>query len=139
MKASMKTAVSGILAALALASFEADAGGNIRVVNLSNTQVHPWFRSNCFSPPTAAGTWIFFGGINAYGSFEWEFASGLIDPACKKPKVEFTYTVDGMLPPLPDLPDDLVGRINWSPTADVAGFYVMQAVVGTADRKKNDD
>lgn len=88
---------SALLVSLAAASFGAQAGGSVVVVNETDQGIHPFFRYNCWGPAMPPGTtgWVFFGGIGPRGQFGWDFGDpALTDPACKNPKLEFTYTVD---------------------------------------------
>jgi hypothetical protein len=94
MKAKSLLAASAL--ALAAVAAPAQAGGDVVVVNETDTAIHPWFRYNCWGfilAPTS--DWIFFGGIGARGQFGWDFSDpALTDPACPKPRLEFTYTID---------------------------------------------
>ena len=87
-----------LCATLTLAAGAAQATGDIRVVNGSSRIIHPYFKSNCWSPAiidAQPGTWVFFGGILPHTQFTWDAFYGLLDPRCKNPVVKFTYNLDG--------------------------------------------
>ena len=92
-----RTAVA-LAASLALTAGSAFAAGDIRVINSSSRLIHPYFKSNCWNPAilgTSPGEWVFFGGILARSSFNWNDFYGLLDPKCRNPIVKFTYNLDG--------------------------------------------
>jgi hypothetical protein len=89
------------VAALSLAAASAQAGGEIRLVNGGSQIVHPYFKSNCFTPEFNAAVnaanpmeWVFFGGVLAHTQFTWGFAD-IIDAKCKNAVIKLTYTLDG--------------------------------------------
>jgi hypothetical protein len=109
-------------AALVAASLSAQASGNIVVVNETDSAIHPFFRSNCWSIPLTIGAngWVFFGGIGPRGQFAWDFKPS-IDPNCKNPVVEFTYSID------PDVSQPakhpaVYQKMHFSPTTN---FYLQ--------------
>jgi hypothetical protein len=120
MKTTMKKAAIAVLAALALVSFQAQAGGNVRLVNETDALIHPWFKSNCWG--FAVGpqpSWVFFGGVAARSQFEWGFSDpGLTDPACPHPKIEFTYTTD-LTPPPDRVKGDVKAKFKFSADKNV--------------------
>ena len=140
MKTTLKGLTIALAASLSLASLQADAT-DIRLSNMSATNVHPWFRSNCFAPPTPSNQWVFFGNVGAFSQFTWPQFELLLDPACKKPVVEFTYNVGGMLPPLESLPSALASRIKFKSDMGLIGFHVVTSnVYGPGgDEGNNDD
>src|SRR5260221_9136629 len=79
------------------------------------------------------------GQIYHCGQFTWSTFEVMMDPTCKKPAVEFTYNVDGMAPPLDNVPSDLVARVKVSASdTSIVGVYVIQSQVrGSSDH--NDD
>jgi hypothetical protein len=108
--------------ALAAASLAAQASGNVVVVNETDNAIHPFFRSNCWGITVSPGTngWVFFGGIGPRGQFGWDFTT-IVDPTCKKPVVEFTYTID------PDVSQpakhpSVYQKLHYSPTTN---FYMQ--------------
>ena len=140
MKSTLKGLALILATGLAAVSIPA-AATDIRLVNLSNVQVHPYFRSSCFAAPTPRNQWVFFGGVGAYSQFTWTQFEMLMDPTCKKPTVEFTYNVDGMMPPLDNVPSDLVARVKVSASdTGITGVYVIQSQVrGSSSGDHNDD
>jgi hypothetical protein len=109
-------------ALLGAASLVAQAGGNVVVVNETDSAIHPFFRYNCWATPMSADPngWVFFGGIGARGQFGWDF-NLLTDPNCKKPKLEFTFTVDPDLGPPANHPA-VHQKLQFSPTTN---FYMQ--------------
>jgi hypothetical protein len=144
MKAITVKLASAMLASLALASSQAQAGGDVVVVNETDQGIHPWFRYNCWGPifadPKPTG-WVFFGGIGARGQFGWDFSDPFItDPACRKPKLEFTYTVAPDVSTPPDRPQ-VRAKFKFSPTQNVymqAGEKI-KAINLRRDHDEDDD
>jgi hypothetical protein len=109
-------------AALAAASLGVQASGNIVAVNETDAAIHPFFRSNCWALPMTPGAngWVFFGGIAPRSQFGWDF-QGLVDPACKNPRVEYTYTVDPDFAQ-PAAHPHVYQKLHYSPTTN---FYLQ--------------
>ena len=89
-----------VLTTLSLAAVSAQAGGEIRLVNGASKNVHPYYRSNCFTQDflnavqTGKNQWVFFGTVVAHTEFTWGFAD-IIDPKCQNAVIKVTYTLDG--------------------------------------------
>jgi hypothetical protein len=100
---SLKPLAVALCATLALAAAtEARAIGDIRLVNLSAENVHPYFKSNCWAPfftPAQPGEWVFFGTVLSGTQFTWDHFYGLLDPKCKNPVIKVTFNLDGEAPP----------------------------------------
>jgi hypothetical protein len=87
------------IAALSLAAFvlpaQAAGSGLFTVRNGLSLTITPYFKSNCWGPGMAdpkTKDWVDFGNIGPGSQFGWGFTDPmLIDPACKHPRVEFTY------------------------------------------------
>jgi hypothetical protein len=138
-KTALNALCIAIAAGLSLTSFQADAT-DIRASNLSSFDIHPWFRSNCFAAPTPRNVWNNFGGIGRFSQFTWPQFEVLLDPACKHPVVEFTYTVNNMLPPLDSLPAGLASRVKFRSDMGLIGFHVVTStVLGPDDSQGEDD
>lgn len=94
----LKRLILATSAAFALCAGAAHAIGDIQVTNGSSSIIHPYFKSNCWSPgftDKGPGEWVFFGGILAGTSFNWNDFYGLLDPKCRNPIVKFTYALPG--------------------------------------------
>ena len=77
-----------------LAFSSAANAGEIRVYNATTLTIVPYFKSNCWGTIFAVKPtgYVDFGNIGPGGNFPWDFADpALTDPACKHPKLEFTY------------------------------------------------
>ena len=95
---SLKRTAIALAATMSFAAGSALAAGDIRVDNNSSRTIHPYFKSNCWNPAfldSKAGEWVFFGGINARSSFNWNEFHLLLDPACRNPIVKFTCNLGG--------------------------------------------
>ena len=92
-----------LVAAASLAALDA-AATDVTLVNQMGDTIHPWYRSNCWNlslvTPDPTTGWVFFGGVGGHGQFTWTAFEGLLQPGCKKPKVEFTFTLDLNVPAL---------------------------------------
>lgn len=66
-------------------------------MNGSSFSIKPYFKSSCWNPAFREKTneWVDFGNIGARGQFMRDRYELLLDPACKKPVVKFTYTQAG--------------------------------------------
>lgn len=100
---SLKPLAVALCATLALAAAtESRAIGDIRLVNQSARNVHPYFKSNCWSPGFVSaqpGEWVFFGTVLGGTQFTWDNFYGLLDPKCKNPVIKVTFNLDGEAPP----------------------------------------
>src|ERR1700754_4397423 len=98
MNTMLKRVLYPVIAAATLTALDA-AATDVALVNHDGNTIHPWFRSNCWNPALITITdpatgWVFFGGVNGNGQFTWTAFETLLVPGCKKPKVEFTFTMD---------------------------------------------
>jgi len=111
-----------VCTALSLAAMSAQAGGEIRLVNGASQNVHPYYRSNCFTQDflnavgTAKNTWVFFGTVLGHTEFTWGFAD-IIDPKCQNPVIKLTYTLDGEDAPQANVVERTV-LLHYDPTGN---------------------
>ncbi|HUJ00426.1 MAG TPA: hypothetical protein VLY46_09330 [Usitatibacter sp.] len=135
---------SALLVALGAASLGAHAGGNVVVVNETDQGIHPFFRYNCWGTGITPGTtgWVFFGGIGPRGQFGWNFADpSLTNPACRNPKLEFTYTVDPDVSTPPEHPA-IHAKFRFSPLENVymqSGERIEAINLNDDDHDDHDD
>jgi hypothetical protein len=116
MKTTILRAAACALVAGGFASTAANAGGEVLVINETAGAIAPYFRYNCFgfTPPSAVGGWVNFGGIGAFGRFGWDFNDPfLTDPGCAKPHLQFTFVPLGGPPPVAE--PELVANVKFNP------------------------
>ena len=120
MRTTIKKTVMAVFATLVLASLQAQAGGNVRLINETDAAIHPWFKSNCWGFNVGPQTgWVFFGGVSPRGQFEWGFSDpGLTDPACAHPRIQFTFTSD-LTPPPDHVKRDLRAKFKFATDKNV--------------------
>jgi hypothetical protein len=138
----MKKAVMTVLALLAVAASQAQAGGNVRLVDETDVPIHPWFKSNCWGFNVGPQTgWVFFGTVGARSQFEWGFADpGLTDPNCPNPRIEFTYTLD-LTPPPDKVRGDVRAKFKFAPDKNVViqvGGRLKAFPLGDSDKDDDD-
>lgn len=100
-----------IAATLTLAAGSARATGDIVIANGSSSFIHPYFKTNCWSPailPQGADEWVNFGTIVPGTSFNWNDFYLILDSKCKNAVIKVTYVRDGDPPPHQTVPDGTV-------------------------------
>jgi hypothetical protein len=143
MKRSLQIALAAAAFAATLGtSSQALAAGDIAFINPSSTFLHPYFRSNCWSPafgavPNADG-WVFFGGVLAHSQFTWTAFQDILDPACKKPKIDFAYSMDGTPPPAHPARNK-IEKIRFNPLVDYVITVVDNPVIQRPADEDDDD
>ena len=112
--------------------------GEFRVYNGTTLTIVPYFKSNCWGTAFAVKPtgYVDFGNISPGTSFPWDFADpALTDPACKHPKITFTYGFfHGQVPTRPAA----WLKTSMDPAATVS-VVVGGAIVGPPDANNGDD
>ena len=102
-KVILAAAITGLLlGGMTLDARATDVATDVTAINQTSTNIHPYFRSNCWLPNFSTakpGDWVYFGTIDAHTQFgPWTF-NVLMKGDCVKPVLRFSFALDGEAPP----------------------------------------
>jgi hypothetical protein len=133
----LAVALSASLVSL-LAMASAAQAGEFRVYDATTLTIVPYFKSNCWGSgyPVKPTGYVDFGNIDPGTSFPWDFSDpALTDPACRHPKITFTYGFfHGQVPTNPPS----YAKFNFNPYA-VLSVVVGGSILGPPGTDDNDD
>ena len=102
-KAILAAAITGLLlGGMTLDARANDVANDVTAINQTSTNIHPYFRSNCWLPNFSTAKpsdWVYFGTIDAHTQFGPWFFNTLLKDHCAKPVLRFTFALDGEAAP----------------------------------------